>query len=265
MCDRQKLDLLDSEKVFNYIKKNHFDIVIHGATYDAAPEFSKKDPNAVLENNLRMFFNLARCSDYFVKMIYFGSGAEFGRENWIPQMTEDYFDIFVPIDQYGYSKYLMNQYASNWSYNIYNLRLFGLFGKYDDWRYRFISNACCKAILNMPITMRHNATFDYLYIDDLIKVVKWVIDATPEFTDYNVCSGNSYSYLTLANQIVDISKKDIDIIIENKNPSYEYSGNNSRLLEESGLNFANIKETVADLYGWYSQNQSIIDRRLFVY
>ena len=49
---RQELDLLDSEKVFNFIKKNNFDVVIHAATYDAVPEFTTKDPTKVLENNL---------------------------------------------------------------------------------------------------------------------------------------------------------------------------------------------------------------------
>ena len=72
-------------------------------------------------------------------MIYFGSGAEFSRKNWIPKMEENYYDKFVPTDQYGFSKYVMNKITEK-SDNIYNLRIFGLFGKYDDWRYRFIPN-----------------------------------------------------------------------------------------------------------------------------
>ena len=43
-----------------------------------------------------MFFNLARGNDYFGKMLYYGSGAVFGRENWKPRMKEDYFDQNVP-------------------------------------------------------------------------------------------------------------------------------------------------------------------------
>jgi GDP-L-fucose synthase len=35
---------------------------------------------------MKMFFNIASCKDYFDKMIYFGSGAEFDPENWIPKM-----------------------------------------------------------------------------------------------------------------------------------------------------------------------------------
>ena len=171
--NRTALDLTDSPTVQNFLTKNQFDVVIHTANYDAAPEFTTKDKTKVLEQNLNMFFNIARCN-----MIYFGSGAEFGRENWIPKMDEDYFDKYVPQDQYGYSKYLMTKYALL-SDNIYNLRLFGLFGKHDDWRYRFIPNICCKAALGLPVVIKQNAKFDHLYIDDLIKIVKWVIDNEP--------------------------------------------------------------------------------------
>ena len=97
---RQELDLLSPKDVYNYIKRNQFDVVIHTANYDAVPEFTDKTPGKVLEKNLKMFFNVARCKDYFGKMIYFGTGAEAGRENWIPNMTEEYIDSKVPEDQY---------------------------------------------------------------------------------------------------------------------------------------------------------------------
>jgi GDP-L-fucose synthase len=53
-----ELNLLDGEATCEYISKNKFDIIIHTATYDAAPRHSTKDPSKVLENNLKMFFNL---------------------------------------------------------------------------------------------------------------------------------------------------------------------------------------------------------------
>ena len=59
----QELNLLDSGKVFDYLKSNPVDCLIHTATYDAAPRHSLKDPAKVLENNLKMFFNVARCKD----------------------------------------------------------------------------------------------------------------------------------------------------------------------------------------------------------
>ena len=110
-----------------------------------------------------MFFNIARCNEFFGKMLYFGSGAEFGRPNWIPLMPESYFDVYVPDDPYGLSKYIMTKHTYE-ATNIYNLRLFGVAGEKDDWRYRFISLASCKAAYDMPITFRQNVFFDFLYI-----------------------------------------------------------------------------------------------------
>ena len=130
---RQQLDLLNRENVAKVLKEEKFDIVIHTATYDAAPEFSTKKPDKVLEYNLRMFDNIACCNDHYDAMFYFGSGAEKQREK-----------------PYGLSKYVMDQITQNKN-NIYNLRLYSVYGPGTDWRYRFINNVCAKAALDLPI------------------------------------------------------------------------------------------------------------------
>jgi len=261
---RQELDLLDSEKVFSFIKQNNFDVVIHSATYDAVPEFTNKSASKVLENNLKMFFNLARCKDYFGKMLYFGSGAEAGRQNWIPKMNEEYIVNKVPDDQYGYSKHIMNEYASL-SKNIYNLRLFGLFGKYDDWRYRFISNACCKAILNKQIVINQNVFFDYMYINDFCNIVKWFIENTPDQQSYNVCTGVAHDYIGIANMIRKISKNNIEVELKSEEMRKQYSGDNSLLQKEINYDFQPIEDSIEELYGWYKKNKNIIREENFLY
>lgn len=258
-CSRKELDLLDSLKVFDYLKNHHFDVIFHAATYDAAPPHATKDPARVLENNLKMFFNLARCKDYFGKMVYFGSGAEFGRENWIPKMKEDFFDQYIPQDQYGLSKYIMNKYTQL-SSNIYNLRLFAVFGKYEDWRVRFISNACCRAVFDRPIIIKQNVLFDYMNIDDLVKITRWFIKNSPPEKTFNVCTGRALDHLTLAKKIIKISGKNLEIVIKNKNPGIEYSGDNARLMNEvPGFNFRDIDNSLEELYNWYLTNKNSID------
>ena len=158
----------------------------------------------------------------------------------------------------------MNKHSLK-SSNIYNLRLFGVFGEDDDWRYRFIPNACCKAVLGKPIKMRFNSVFDYLYIDDLVKVVKWFINNTPKYKNYNICTGECYSYKDLAEKIKRVSGKDLDIVVENDTGGYEYSGDNTRFCEESGIKFQDIDDSIKKIYNWYNQNNSIIDEKLFVY
>ena len=175
-------------------------------------------------------------------------------------MKEDYFDQHVPQDQYGFSKYIMTKYTQSNS-NIYNLRLFAVFGKYDDWWTRFISNACCHAVFDLPIKINQNKFFDFIYIDDLIKIVKWFINNKHRKNVYNVCTGNVYDFKTLAEKIIKISGKNLDIIINTDGLGREYSGDNSLLLSElKDFKFTLIDEGIKVLYNWYDLNKHIIEK-----
>jgi len=256
-----ELDLLDSEMVFKYLQYHCFDVVIHSATYDAAPKCSIKDPKMVLENNIRMFLNLMRCECYFNKMIYFGSCAEFGRHHWKSKMQESYFDQHVPRDQYGLSKYIMTRHTLT-NKKIINLRLFGLFGEYDDWRYRFIPNICCRAMFNLPIVYNQNKSFEFLYIDDLVKIVDWFIQNAHMHQVYNVCPGVSYSFEELTELVLTISGKRLPVEVKEKGFGGECSGDNTLLLNEiKDMEFTNIETAIRKLYAWYEQNKDRIDEK----
>jgi UDP-glucose 4-epimerase len=255
-----ELNLLADDKVSEYLKINHFDVVIHAATWNATRN-SKKDLEKVLDNNLRTFFNIARNDNRYGKMIYYGSGAEYDRNHWIPKMKEGYFDTYVPKDDYGFSKYIMSKYAEL-SGNIYNLRLFGVFGKYEDWEIRFISNACCKAVYDLPILIKQNILFDYMYIDDLVKITEWFIGHSPREKVFNVCTGRTDSLLTLADKILAASGKTLDIRISKKGLGKEYSGDNFKLLEEIGdFQFTGPDNSIKELYLWYLNQKKRIDKK----
>ncbi|MCX7704682.1 MAG: NAD(P)-dependent oxidoreductase [bacterium] len=261
---KNELNLLEAENVFRYIKKGDFNVIIHAATYDAAPKNSGKDPGKVLENNLKMFFNIVRCKDYFEKLIFLGSGAEFDREHWTPRMNEGFFDKYVPNDQYGFSKYIMTKYtlASN---NIVNLRLFAVFGKYEDWRYRVVSNYCCKVLMNLPIIIPQNKRFDFLYVNDFVKIVKWFIENNNRHKVYNVCSGYIFDFKTVAEKVLEISGKKTGIIVKQES-SLEYSGDNSLLLGEIGnFQFTKLEVAIQDLYSWYQSQSELININEFHY
>lgn len=261
---RKQLDLLDTSKVFEYLKSKRFDVVIHTATYDAAAKGSTKDPTKVLEYNLKMFFNIARSKDYFGKMIYFGSGAEFDREHWKPRMKEDYFDKHVPKDQYGFSKYLMTKYAQL-SRNIYNLRLFAVFGKDDDWRTRPVPNICYSVAMNLPVKIIQNKYYDFLYVEDLVRIVNWFIDHQPKKNVYNVCTGKVIDFKTIAQKIIQLSGKKLALKIEKKGLGKEYSGDNSLLLRQlKEFEFTPIDESLKAVYDWYDQNKQKIFGKGFI-
>jgi len=260
---REELDLNDGNAVKSCLHKHQFDIVIHTATYDAAPKDSPKDPNKVLENNLRMFFNIARNRNDFGKMLFFGSGAEFGRENWTESMSERCFDQSIPQDQYGYSKYLMTQFAMQTS-NIFNLRLFGVFGELDDWRYRFLSNICCHAVLNQSINVHQNSLVDFLYVNDLARIVIWFIEKTPSKQVYNVCRGKAYEFSDLAERIKGLTNDDVKVSVKYKDIGKRYGGINQDLLTELGeFEFTPMEQSLKNMLDWYTENRNLIDVKQF--
>jgi GDP-L-fucose synthase len=256
------LDLADAVVVREYLEKGGFDVILHCATHNATRN-STKDISQTLENNLRYFSNLARCNDLFGKMIYFGSGAEYDKPNAPKCVDEDFFGRYVPSDAYGFSKYISSLIAEGKG-NIYNLVVFGCFGKYEDWEIRFISNACAKAVHGMDITINQNVAFDYLHIDDLVKVVRHFIEAEElAFKRYNVCTGVVIGLHTLAELVREVSGKHIGIIVKQEGMGREYSGSNARLLEEIGqFNFTDLRQSIKELYGWYEENKDSINKQL---
>jgi GDP-L-fucose synthase len=246
----KELDLTDSDAVSCFFDRNKIDVIIH-----AAASFNDK-----LNSDLKMFFNLEKHSKNTEKFIYFGSGGEFDKRFDIINAVEDEAENRIPADEYGFAKYIMNSYARR-SANIYNLRLFGIFGKYEDWTYKFISNLCCKAIFDLPLSIRRECRFDYVYIDDLPEVVTWFIENKPDYNDYNFVSGKSVLLSEIAKIIVEISGKKLDIIILNPDGlNNEYTASSERLKKLlPWFEPMPIYAAIEKLYKWYFDNKSRID------
>ena len=79
---RDQLNLLETDAVENFIKNNKFDVIIHCCVTLTS-----------IEQNLKMYFNIERLSNFFGKLICIGSGAEFDKRNYIPKMNEEYFNM----------------------------------------------------------------------------------------------------------------------------------------------------------------------------
>lgn len=255
----KELELLDQEAVKGYFLRNDIDIVIHSAT---KPSHRKiREPRDVAYTNLRIFFNIARNSARFSKMIFIGSGAEYGIQNNIINVKETSFDSCVPEDEHGFSKYVCSKYIERTD-RIVNLRLFGIFGKYEDYQIRFISNAICKAIHNLPITIRQNRVFSYLYIDDFLRIIDHFIRHESRHKIYNVVPDEKIELLAVARTVNEISGKNLDIVVASPGMGREYTADNSLLATEmEGLRFTPMRVAMAELYKWYEENRHAIDAK----
>lgn len=251
----QELDILDFGSLFYYIKKHQIEVIIHAAVH--VPEFNGKEKEFF--NDMQMFLNLERLSPYVEKIIYFGSGAEFDKRFDIRNVREEDFGISVPVTEYGLAKYTMNKLSKD-SQNIYNLRLFGIFGKYELWKIKFLSNLCCKAVFDLPLTIRKDCWFNFLYVDDLIEIVDWFINHKLVFHDYNICHDNSYLLSDFAKMVVKVSEKQLDIHMLSVERNLDYTGDNTRLhMEIPKLHITPIMDALTELYQYYTENKSMIN------
>jgi len=253
----RELDLLNEGAVRQYLHAQHFDAIVHAATSRSSRRVS--GPLDMLDRNCRMFFNLVRNGELFGKMIHFGSGAEYHRTGMPGKVREEYFDTHVPLDPYGFSKYICAKYIER-SERLVDLRLFGVFGRYEDYTVRFISNACCRVLKGLPIVIRQNVVFDYLYVEDLAKLTSWFIDHDARCKAYNACSGMPTALTDLAKLVAEISGRNPQVVVSNSGMGPEYTGDNARLLDEMGnFQFREMRSCVSELYAWYEANTGLIN------
>jgi nucleoside-diphosphate-sugar epimerase len=247
----QELDIRDFFATETYIKKNTIDTIIHTAV---------RGDDDVLESMLLMFSSLVRNLDKVDKIIYFGSGAEYAKVRDLKKVKEEEIGKYIPQDKYGLGKFICNQIVKN-EKKIINLRLFGVYGKYEDYTSTFISNAIVKNLLGLPITIKQDVVFDYLFIDNLIPVVEYFLNNKPLYRDYNVNPTQSISLVKICEVINTLSKKTSNVRIINKGMNYSYTGNNKRLLETiPDLHFTPYKKGITKLYHFYQGNIDKIDR-----
>jgi UDP-glucose 4-epimerase len=256
----QQLDLLNENAVLRYFRNHTIDIVIHCAVIGG----HRKEQHEIgmFYNDLRIFFNIVRCNHLFKRMINIGSGAEYDKRFPIVHVKEEDISRHVPNDEYGLYKYICANYINQMA-NVIDLRPFGLFGPGEDYQYRFISNAICRHIFNLPITIKQNVIFDYLYIQDFLRIIEYFVTHKPRFSAYNIGSGKRYSLISLANIINKVGDRKEKILVGRKGYANEYSCNVKRLyLEVNNISLTPIEESISRLYFWYQANKSDIDPKV---
>lgn len=244
-----ELDLLDEKVVENFFNKNKIDIVIHCAVIGGSRK--EEHVESSLSGNMRIFFNLLKNKGKYKKMIHLGSGAEYDKSKPIIKVKETDLGKTIPKDEYGFFKYICSKYIEKET-DITSVRIFGLFGKYEDYSYRFISNAIVNNLNGLPITMNQNVFFDYVYINDFVRIVDYFINHKAKNKFYNIGTGKKIDILTIAKKINEISKKKSKIIIKNTGLNNEYTCDNSRIKKElKKFAFTDFDKSLSELYNWY--------------
>jgi GDP-L-fucose synthase len=256
--DRSKLNLLDASATASYLREHHPDVVLHTATWNAT-RTSDKDLSRVLEHNLRMHAHLMDARSHFGRLIYYGSGAEYDRRQWRENLSEGDFGSSLPLDDYGLSKYLIER-SRDRDGQTCNLRLFGVFGPGEDWRIRFLSQACCWALHDLPIQIRQDRLFDYTWVEDVIHVTRIFLEGETLPHTVNLTAGAPERLSELAAQVLAAAGKDLPIRVMDPEPGQAYTAD-TRLLQGllPGFGFSPIPERLGQLYSFYAGHPSLLD------
>ncbi len=254
----KEFDLLDEKAVAEFFNNNRIDVVIHSACRPGHRNAQK--PDLVFYENMLMYYNIIKNDTKFGKMLVIGSGAIYDMRHYKPKMKEDYCGTYIPIDQHGFSKYLIYKDIENRN-NVIDLRVFGIFGKYEDYTIRFISNMICKAIFDMPLTIKQNRKFDYIWVEDFNRILEHFIEKDNfRYKAYNITPDYSIELSEIAKMVLKISHKNLPIIVADKSIGLEYSGDNSRLKSEMvTLNLTSLEPAIRKLYNYYNEIKADLD------
>jgi len=246
-----ELEITDTDAVRKYIKKHKINIVIHTAV---------KNGDQVLENILRMFMSIYNNLDLLDKFINFGSGAEYAKTRDLIKVKETELGKFIPQDNYGLGKLICSQLAKD-NKKIVTILPFGIFGPREDYRFKFIANSIVKNLLNLPIKIKQNVIFDYLYIKDLVPIIKFFLENDKYHGDFNISTTKSISLKEIVDIINKIGKFKSKITISKKNYNYQYTGSNQKLKKTiPHLKITSYEDSIKDFSNYLKGNLETIDK-----
>ena len=210
-------DILDYSKLVTSMK-NH-DIVIHLAAKISVPE-SIKNPKLTFDVNVNGTQNVlnACLQNDITKIIAASTAAVY--QNTSTKIILDEASPVEPQSPYGESKLEMENkiidFASIHNIDATILRLFNVFGIGQSLEYAGVITKFKENIQNnssLVIFGDGTVTRDFVHVDDIVDAI---ILATSHSKNsiYNIASGTSTSISNLAETMIAISGKDIEIIYQ---------------------------------------------------
>lgn len=221
LLTKKTVDLCDLNQVKDFFKEKYFDVVIHCAIKGGG-RLDIDDSN-VLDDNLRMFYNLVEHESHFNKLIHFGSGAE----------NQNTF--------YGLSKKVINESLKNKD-KFYNVRILNVFDE-NELDYKFIKSNIKKYLNNQNIEIFQNKYMDFFYMPDFVKLIDYCINnKIPKVI--NCCYSTSFTLYGVAQIINNLNNHKVNIDIKNWEMAPPFTGE----FEDLGLKFIGLEQGIKNVY-----------------
>lgn len=212
-------DFWQPEEMFERLER-HADRVEAVVHMGAISSTTEPDADLILRTN----FSLSRdlwdwCALRDARMVYASSAATYGDGE---QGFEDADDLgrlsrLKPLNAYGYSKYLFDQYAakqadeghapSQWA----GLKFFNVYGPneyHKDGMKSVVAQIWPRVAADEAVTLfrSHNPAYadggqmrDFVFVEDVVDIVDWLLETPGVSGVFNAGSGQARSFLDLAN------------------------------------------------------------------
>lgn len=263
MASINDFSFLDKKATVDFLRKGNFDVVIHCANYGGSrlTGYDKDNNQEVIDTNLKMFDNIVAGMKDDAILVHFGSGAQYNKSRDLVNVKETSIGEVMPTDGYGLSKIYLSKAMAKRP-NSYNLIIFGLYGRGEDYRFKFISNAIVKNLLHQPIVINQNVRFSYLFLSDMLKLIDLASYGNLKHREFNVTPDESITLVEAANIINEISDYKSEVILLNDGMNFEYTGCNDYLRENfPDFKFKSYKEGIKELYNYYKSILNTIDQK----
>ncbi len=242
-----ELNLTNSNEVKKYFEENKIDFIINCAAVGGARNVQDKD--TTIEDNLAMVDNILNFKSATARVILFGSGAMYDKSRNLHKVKEEEIGKVIPKDLYGKSKMLIAEKIKN-KKDVLMLNIFACYG-YGEKETRFPTYAIKSVIEGKNIEINQNVVFDYLWVEDMEKIVHYFIEHEYKSNVINITPTQSISLLEIAEIVNGFENNKVDIVIKNKTMNNEYTGDNALLLSKiPNMNFTDIKQGLKKLHGY---------------
>lgn len=221
-------DLLTPESVTDFLRSegDRVPAIVHMGAVSATTE---RDVDRIIRDNVRSSLDLWRwCSATGARFVYASSAATYGdgAQGFVDDDSPEALAALRPLNAYGWSKHLVDQRIvddarrglapAQWA----GLKFFNVYGPREDHKgdMRSVVNKIWPRVREgqtVELFRSHRPDFsdggqlrDFVYVDDCVDVVEWLLRHPEHSGLFNVGSGQARSFLDLA--LATFSATDLD-------------------------------------------------------
>lgn len=216
------IDFTNVDVVNSTLNKIKPDVVINCLSYSVRHASNESDE---VGKNLSMFYSFYKNQNLFKQYINIGSGAEFDKSTNINNVLEIEITHKLPKDSYGYAKNIIARSIQSSNDKFVNLRIFGCFGN-NELETRLLKRYV--STTDQVFYLNDDRYFDYISVQDYVKIVEYVIENRITKLDCNCVYENKLllsEFLSLFSTLKMIKTK----IIVQSTSEYNYTANSTIL------------------------------------